>query len=295
MNKRCGRLKKKIAWVFRESYKFILSRFDNYPYLSGDNMQKICDLTVSEKDLGSSKTTSRIQGCNSIFIEGHLLEDLIKNHATALGGKVVVSGNSDQNFLLNPYFPHPPKLFICQNLAGFENSKYRSLPIGIENLRLGRSGFKSLHKPLFDFSVMDRILLPPMSPTNDSRVRTRETARKRKDIFDVKDDFLPTSEYFELVRRYKFVFVCEGNGFDTHRLWEVLYQNSFPVVFRTDWAKSLTWMNLPILMVSELEELNSDLLENHLRKYSFRQPRDYAPLWMPFWEELINAKTTNES
>jgi hypothetical protein len=295
MNNGRKRLIKKATWVFRQTYKAILSRFDNYPYLSGDNIRKICDITISKNDLGLSKTKTRIANSNSIFVEGHLLQDLIRYHAKSLEGKVVVSGNSDQNFLQNPYFPDQPRLVICQNLAGYGNSRFKSLPIGIENLRLGRSGFKSLHKPLIDFAVMDRILLPPMSPTNESRVRTRENARKRKDIFDIRDDFLRTSEYFELVRRYKFVFVCEGNGFDTHRLWEVLYQNSFPVIFKTEWAESLIWLNLPILMISEMEELDNNLLENHLRQFSLRQPRDYAALWMPFWVELINAKTTSEN
>lgn len=283
------RLDQKMKWVFRQIFKKILTKFNNYPYLSGDNFKDICDFAISSEEIGLDETTRKILSCNSVFIEGHLLRKLIKSHAHALQDKVIVSGNSDQNFEFIPTFPYRPKLVLCQNLTSSENTPYKTLPIGIENLRLGRSGFKYLHKPRFEFSVTDRVLLPPMSPTNESRIRTRGLAGKRNDIFDVKDGFLPTSDYFKLVREYKFVFVCEGNGFDTHRLWEILYQNSFPVIFKTKWAESLLWLNLPILMVSKIEDINPALLETHLHKFSSRQPRDYPALWMPFWEELIKT------
>jgi hypothetical protein len=134
-----------------------------------------------------------------------------------------------------------------------------------------------------------------MSPTHESRVQILELAKKSTDIFNVEEGLLPTSEYFKLVRKYKFVFVCEGNGFDTHRLWEVLYQNSFPIILETDWAKSLSRLNLPILMIRKLEDLNQTLIENHYLIHSEKQPSDYPALWMPFWDTLISSKTKNEN
>jgi hypothetical protein len=122
-----------------------------------------------------------------------------------------------------------------------------------------------------------------------------EVAKKRSEIFNVEEGLLPTSEYFKLLRKYKFVFVCEGNGFDTHRLWEVLYQNSFPIILESEWAKSLSWLNLPILMISKIEDLNQTLIENHNRMHSEKQPSDYPTLWMPYWDTLINSMTMNES
>ena len=288
-------LVKKITWILLQCYKIFLNQLNNSPFISGDNFKGICDIVISKKDLGLSKTTRKIHTSNSLFIEGHLLEELIRFHAPALETKIVVSGNSDQNFKLRPNFPHRPQFVYCQNLADSTDAIYKTLPIGIENLRLGRSGFKHLHKPRFEFEITDKVLLPPMSPTHESRIQILEVAKKRSEIFNVEEGLLPTSEYFKLLRKYKFVFVCEGNGFDTHRLWEVLYQNSFPIILESEWAKSLSWLNLPILMISKIEDLNQTLIENHNRMHSEKQPSDYPTLWMPYWDTLINSMTMNES
>jgi hypothetical protein len=281
---------KKLKWLLWKIRTTLASRLSNYPFISGRNFADECDLVVTANTIISKELIEEIEQSASIFVEGHLLYDFVANFKENLGGKVIISGNSDANIAKKPEFMSQPSALFIQNSSIPTDDVFKTIPIGLENISHARSGFKFQHKEVKQFEVVDRVLLPPMSPTNEIRKRILEEA-SNMEIFSVHSGFRSTSEYFKLVRRYKFIFVCEGNGFDTHRLWEVLYQNSFPVLIETSWAKSLKWLELPILFVSGLDAIDSELLDKHCRKFSGKRPTDYPQLWMPFWRELITSRT----
>ena len=281
---------KKFRWLLWKARTILASQLSNYPFISGKNFADECELVITSKTIKHKSISKEIEKSASIFVEGHLFYNFVDTFKEILGGKVIISGNSDANITQKPEFSNYPSALFIQNSTIPSDDVFKTIPIGLENISHARSGFKFQHKEVKKFEILDRILLPPMSPTNQVRKSILDESSKLE-IFDVQSGFRSTSAYFKLVRRYKFIFVCEGNGFDTHRLWEVLYQNSFPVILDTAWARSLSWLNLPILTVSKLENLNKTLLELHLQKYSNNRPKDYPQLWMPFWEELIQSKT----
>lgn len=281
---------RRIRWLLWKSKKILASRLSNYPYISGNNFADECDLVVTMNANYDKRLIREIEHAASIFVEGHLFYDFMENFKEKLSDKVIISGNSDANITYKPKCTNQPRALYMQNSSIPTDQIHKTIPIGIENISHARSGYKYQHKEVKKFEILDRILLPPMSPTNQVRKRILEEA-VNLELFDVQFGFRPTSEYFKLVRRYKFIFVCEGNGFDTHRLWEVLYQNSFPVLVETPWAASLKWLNLPILFVPTLDAINSDLLNDHARKFSSQRPTDYPQLWMPFWHDLIKSRT----
>lgn len=282
---------RRVIWVARGFQKFLLRMITNEPYISGDNFAKICDLQITHSKLSNKNIKVKVFASNSIFIEGHLLNEFVNLFGKYLAGKTIVSGNSDANFSSEPHFPTEIRALYCQNLSTNTDSRFKTIPIGIENIKHARSGFKRLHKPIKKFEIISKVLLPPMSPTNQVRKDILELAKNNKEIFDIETEFRSKHEYFHLVRKYRFIFVCEGNGYDTHRLWEVLYQNSYPVILETSWANSLKWLNLPILFVPNLSVIDQELLSKHDEKFSQKKPIDYPQLWMPFWQELIKSKT----
>lgn len=267
----------------------------NSPYISGDSIARICDYVIPFPILDVDIVRKNIAKANSIFVNGHNLTEILECARDLLSGKIVFSGNSDQNFTDTKIFADVQSLFICQNSTIIRLNNVRTLPIGIENIRLGRSGFKHLHKGLFDFKYSNRVFVPPMSPTNLSRVEVVALAKTKPELFDVITDYLPTKQYFKKVREYKFIFACEGNGFDTHRLWEILYQNSFPVVLRSDWSIALQWLELPILLVDSVTDITPSLLEEFLSKNENFNSELTPQLWIPFWKNLIHAKTKSEN
>lgn len=275
--------------------KSFLKSSTNYPFVSGDSLSKICDYIVPSPVDETNLSVEKLSKARSIFINGHDLENFLRLAGGTLEGKVVLSGNSDCNFIKKPDFLGNPRMFLCQN-SSISNVNYiKTLPIGLENLRLGKSGFKRFHKGIAEFNYYDRVLVPPMSPTNSSRIEVVRKAKTKTAIYDVYSEYLSTRNYFKKVRQYKFIFACEGNGFDTHRIWEILYQNSFPVVLRTDWSASLNWLNLPILMIDDVENLTSDTLQAFLVKNQGYSSDKTSQLWIPFWSNYINSMTKNEN
>jgi len=289
------RIKTRSRYILNSIQKSVLRFKTNSPYISGDSISKICDYAVPFPVSDSELVRNNISKANSIFVNGHNLREMIEVAGDLLSGKIIFSGNSDQNFTDSKLFMNLQSSFFCQNSTIISLDNVRTLPIGIENIQLGRSGFKHLHKGLSHFKYMDRVLVPPMSPTNLSRIEVVALAKTKPELFAVMTDYLPTKQYFKKARGYKFIFACEGNGFDTHRLWEILYQNSFPVVLRSDWSISLQWLELPILLVDSVTDVTPGLLEEFLSRNENFNSELTPQLWIPFWKNLIHAKTKSEN
>jgi len=143
--------------------------------------------------------------------------------------------------------------------------------------------------------ILNNVLMPPMWPTNPNRFQSVYQALKMANVFDVYRDYIENSQYVEFFGRYKFMFCCEGNGYENHRIWESLYRNSFPVMLDTPWARTLGDMKLPILLVHELSDLNHELLQEHLKIWRDFDPRNCEILWLPYWERLVEKQFTSDS
>ncbi len=285
----------RVNFIVKTIQKFLLRKMNNDPFLSGDSIAELCDFIVPSPLPEQIQLRNRVINSKSIFINGHDLGEFINLAGELLHEKVLISGNSDQNFTSPIVLKSKPKLFLCQNNAIKNQSEIKTLPIGIENIKLARSGFKHQHRGIDSFKYLDRVLIPPMSPTNLIRVKIVEYALKHPEIFDVKMEYLGTSKYFRLLKDYKFVFACEGNGFDTHRLWEILYKNAFPIVLRSDWSDSLSWLNLPIMSIDKIEDVTESNLREFVEKNSNFVARETPQLWIPYWKNLLLSKTKNEN
>jgi hypothetical protein len=283
--------KRKIRNKIHKVFKIFLKNKTNSPYISGDSISKLTELEVKNLESISSR---QILSAKSIFVEGHLLLTFLDRFGKHLENKTVISGNSDFNLTTLPSnMPNNFRLF-CQNNSLKHHSIF-TLPIGIENLSLGRSGFKYYHKAITKFRIANKVLIPPMTATNFVRLKITKFGKLHSNIFDVYENYLSKKDYFSLTRNYKFIFVCEGNGFDTHRMWEVLYQNSFPVVIRSNWTETLNWLKLPILSVNKIEDISSALLESHLETYKDYDSKKMKVLWTPFWKDLFSITTKSEN
>jgi hypothetical protein len=285
----------RIKFIMKNIQKLILRKMNNSPYLSGDSIAGLCDYIVPSPLPEQNQLRNAAVKSKSIFINGHDLRQFVNLVGDLLDEKVLISGNSDQNFTSPIVLKSKPRLFLCQNNAIKNQSEIKTLPIGIENIKLARSGFKHQHSGVSSFKYLDRVLIPPMSPTNLTRVSVVQYAKKYPEIFDVESEYLSTRKYFKLLKDYKFVFACEGNGFDTHRLWEILYKNAFPIVLRSDWSDSLSWLNLPIMSIDKIEDVTKSNLREFFEKNSNFVAIETPQLWIPFWKNLLLTKTKNEN
>lgn len=174
---------------------------------------------------------------------------------------------------------------ICrQNLA--------ALPLGLERPLGG--GYSS------DASVIDKIIADDNTEyknivymnhniNNNKGARERVTnLLKDKPWVTYRNHGVSFHEYCHNVRTHKFVLCPEGNGPDTHRLWEALYLGSIPILRQSAWSEN--WNDLPVLIVSDWEELDDGYLECQWKAIQSRK-WNLEKLTMSYWKsEIEKAK-----
>jgi hypothetical protein len=276
------------ARYFRQRvHQIFLAGKTNSPYLSCDSFAALADYYAYGKSGNDELSLRRLKKAQVIFVAGHNLRRLLNENFAKITASVIICGNSDENFDTPVTFPNSVRLWLCQNNSMPNDLFKKTIPIGIENIRLARAGFPKDFSKLNRNLIVDRIAMPPMSATNQIRYQAVEEALKRPLLFDVYRDYLPNNEYVEFFRDYLFMFSCEGNGYENHRIWETLYRGSFPVMFDTPWARTLLDLNLPILIVHDFSELSASVLNQHKEKWHNFNPKTCQELWIPFWENLI--------
>jgi hypothetical protein len=259
--------------------------------LSGDSFANLCDYVAYGKDGSRPLNIKKLRRAKKLFVPGHRLDELLDSHFNDIGANVLICGNSDQNFSYDRVLPKSINLWLCQNYA-VQNGIGITLPIGLENLRLGKSGFKRFYDIKVDNRNTKKVLLPPMRLTNPVRSQIMELGKARTDLFEVAEEYLDSSQYFKLVSSYKYVIVLEGNGFDTHRLWECLYLGCVPILLHSTWSSNLVRdLALPIIIlpnIQSLAELNLAKIENSRSEELERDLID--DLFIPTWQSLINSR-----
>lgn len=81
-----------------------------------------------------------------------------------------------------------------------------------------------------------------------------------------------------------FVLCPEGNGLETHRVWETLYSGSIPVVKKASGYEC--FKELPILFVHNFEDLNSKVLKDYLNNFQ-ETGANLDILDFEYWKNLI--------
>ena len=93
-------------------------------------------------------------------------------------------------------------------------------------------------------------------------VDTNKTKRMRCfDSLKNKIEWLNNVTPFENIVRlsqYRFCICPEGNGVDTHRLWEALYLKTVPVVIKSDFTSILQKNNIPLVVLNSWDDFNLD-------------------------------------
>ena len=96
--------------------------------------------------------------------------------------------------------------------------------------------------------------------------------------------------YLRELKRHNFVPCPEGNGFDTHRLWETLYMGGIPIVLRNPAINDLV-THLPVINLNSWHDiLDSSFLEN---EWNALQRKDFQieKLSVRYWLNFISTRS----
>lgn len=271
--------------------QFIYRNSTSHPYISSDSLQRLCEITYPyhEEEL-TDDFVNRLIKAKKVFCPSHLSESMLLKFGDKMKAELLIFSNSDHEFhqpIVN--LPSSIKLVLLENSYISDNSLIFTLPIGIENLRVGMNGMKSLFSGLHKNKKKDFVLVGPFSPTHHLRSEVVEGFFFEQGPWRVINHRMNPRSYAKISSKFGYIACVRGNSVESHRLWESLYRGSTPIVFRDTWAESLSYLNLPILLVDSWKpSYIRELLRLHNRE-GF-DPRRIPPLWIPFWEGFIKEK-----
>jgi hypothetical protein len=93
--------------------------------------------------------------------------------------------------------------------------------------------------------------------------------------------------YLRNLRKIPFVICPEGNGVDTHRLWETLYMGGVPVIKRNVFLNEIL-EDLPVVVLNDWIELN-DVENMHSEWEKINEKKwNFSKLRLSHWKSLIS-------
>ena len=262
--------------------------------ITGEKIQKLCSVYIGESDdfygnplIAAADKTKHLNinninaGFNNpylIFCYGHRLEQLAEKIDFFMNDFILFSHNSDFN--IKDTFS-VKKLLDCirmkkwyaQNVC-IEHEKLELLPIGIANSQWqhGYLTFMSFYNNLS--CTIDMRINKNKNIYFNFNIGTNRL--KRQDCHDKLIHKLPwlhpvnQSENLRRLVDYKFCICPEGNGADTHRLYEALYLNIVPIVTRYDFIDVLQKYNVPLVVLDKWEDFDETKLhyEDYVNKFN---------------------------
>ena len=255
--------KRKILNYLIHNFTF-LYRPSSEPYISGDTFRKHADHVYDESKKFNPK---KVKINDTVFISSTLVDTFFKEiHPLIDNEYILISHNSDRNITQEEikYMDNKILHWFAQNMEG-KNNKTSVIPIGLENLRYQLNGVLS------DFQTTEnieksKITLLSFNVVTNNKERKKVLEALKNNRFIENNSFGNHREYFEELKKYKFNLCPEGNGLDTHRIWESLLASAIPVMIRNTFTENLASLNFPIMLLDEWEDFNSFTIED-LNKY----------------------------
>jgi hypothetical protein len=198
----------------------------------------------------------------------------------------VISHNCDVNVGSEYIIPPNVKKWFTTNV-NMVSDRIESIPIGLENKKwFPKKKGMMIEKLKENRSCRNLVYM-------NFNIRTNQDKR-----FNLYKHFKPQSwvtyeygsngenfnQYINNIYNHKFVFCPEGNGIDTHRLWETLYMGSIPIVKRS--INNSYYQDLPICFVNSWEEVTEDYLN---RWDNIKHIWQYDKLKFEYWKNKIKT------
>jgi hypothetical protein len=207
-----------------------------------------------------------------VFCYGHLIHKFANYIHLFKNPFVFITHNSDENIqdglsirkiLASDRIIRVYSQNICFPLSQYP--KLYFLPIGIANSQWPHGNLSQLS------DVMTRNIPKTKHIYMSFKIDTNSSLRNPcyQSLYQL-IPFLPFVNFHENILRmaeYTYCICPNGNGVDTHRMWEALYLNVVPILLENEFSKNIRTMGYPCILVESWETWNPDLLEKN-RDYS---------------------------
>lgn len=242
--------------------------------ITGEKLQQLADIYIGniedleynplirsqrDKHLELNSIISPYNNPYTIFCYTHRIYEFAKIIHFFQNPFCLITHNSDENIIENEdiiSILNCPILvkWHSQNIC-FYHKKLFMLPIGIAN-RMWPHGNTSIYSDI----------VPTKTKSVYFHFNIHTNRLKREVCYNVlhtKLEWLPEippNENIYRLSQYKYCICPEGNGVDTHRLWEALYVKCIPIVIKSQFSETLIRNNISVIVLDQWADFN----ENHL-------------------------------
>lgn len=238
------------------------------------------------------------------FFRNEFQPSLLSFSRSQLRGKILVSSHSDyridlgRSHLLRSLGLRHVFSTNLRPLAGFSTS----LPLGLTNNtdespihrilgnhnHLARASNESDISEIYSGSLLINFTVSNSSKNRMPIINLLPQLRHKYEVIQSVPDFseIGRVNYLKDLRISNLVLCPEGNGIDTHRLWETLYMGGVPVIINSAYMRPLTH-DLPVIHLNNWNELlNEEKLARCWQEIS-KQSWNLEKLKISYWTKLI--------
>jgi hypothetical protein len=258
--------------------------------IKGERIQQLCDIYISlpsdfdynpliklqdHKHKNINTITDIYDNPKKIFCYSQNINILVDKLKYFKNDFILVTHNSDQNIedtiITN-------KILNCEKLKGwysqnvcFKHELLIPLPIGFAN-----DMWKHGDLTFFDILGVNNTLNLHLNKSNKIYFNFNiiTNSIKRQKCYDSLIskipflNFLPPNNNLHRLSTYEFCICPEGNGVDTHRLWEAIYLQCIPIVLNTQFNNIIKEKyNLNMVILNSWDEL--DIIKLNYSEYIF--------------------------
>lgn len=252
--------------------------------ITGEKIQQLCDIYLGTNDDFNWNPQIRNQTSKHfvindihtkynnpylIFCYGYNISILSKKIGFFTNNFILVTHNSDveirdTNEVQDILKCEKLEKWYGQNIC-FEHPKLHFLPIGIANSMWAHGNLSLFQNELFMKNLHMKSKKIYFNFNIDTNKSKREICfNELKDKLVWLQNVSPLDNLSRL-KEYEFCVCPEGNGVDTHRLWECLYLKVVPIVIKSEFTHILLKNNIPLVVLNRWEELDINTLNynNH--------------------------------
>lgn len=197
---------------------------------------------------------------------------------------VILTHNADNNMHFAP--PDYVIKWYSQNVA-IEHPRVYSIPIGLENDYWIGSKVAKMEEKLNETKKHKGLVYVNHNISTNPRQRQKPYVvlnNKSWATCEMGVNGQAFDKYLDNLYNHPFMVVPNGNGMDTHRLWECLYMGTIPIVIRD--TNNSFYTDLPILFLDDWEEITEKFLFDSHGEISGRT-WNMNKIYFKYWKDEL--------
>lgn len=257
--------------------------------ITGERIQQLCNIyfgfqedfdfnpvikNQTDKQFSLDNLNKEINNPYYIFCYTHRIKELSSKIHLFKNKFILITHNSDGEIrerpeVLNILNSENLYKWYSQNIC-FDHYKLFFLPIGIANSQWSHGNINIFNNN----DVLNNSCNKSKDIYFNFNINTN-IAKRIKCFDNLKHKLVwlqnvsPSNNILRL-SQYKFCICPEGNGVDTHRLWEALYVKTVPIVIKSEFTNILQKNNVPIVILNSWDDLDDSKL--NYEDYDFNNP-----------------------